>query len=229
MLSLLAGLLLATPALATDLEKIDRRLVKEPVYQDQPRYLLLVLGAQAQTRLWLVLDGHTLYVDRNGNGDLTEPGERFVPKDKDVDYPLTFEVGEIGPGDGSGPAGKLMVKMDKTESELTVDIPGQLQLLWNGKQFAESVATAPIVHFYGPRHMVLDSISRQKPGLLQRGGKRNQIYTRIITPSLGAEASVLAHYNDNPDKIHPIAEVEFPSRSPGGPPIRQKLELTTRC
>jgi hypothetical protein len=27
----------------------------------------------------LVLDGTTLYVDRNGNGDLTEPGERLQP------------------------------------------------------------------------------------------------------------------------------------------------------
>ena len=30
---------------------------------------------EAQTRVWIVQDGDTLYVDRNGNGDLTEPGE----------------------------------------------------------------------------------------------------------------------------------------------------------
>ncbi len=27
---------------------------------------------------WLVRDGDTLYVDRNGNGDLTEPGEKVA-------------------------------------------------------------------------------------------------------------------------------------------------------
>src|SRR5262249_3777467 len=42
-----------------------------------PRYCLLVFGPEAKTRIWLVLDGSVLYVDRNGNGDLTDKGERF--------------------------------------------------------------------------------------------------------------------------------------------------------
>jgi len=29
--------------------------------------------------VWLVLDGDALYVDRNGNGDLTDPDERMLP------------------------------------------------------------------------------------------------------------------------------------------------------
>jgi hypothetical protein len=59
---------------------------KEPKYQNQPRYSLLVFGAKRQTRVWLVLDGNVLYVDRNGNGDLTEPEKRILvakPKDDD--------------------------------------------------------------------------------------------------------------------------------------------------
>jgi hypothetical protein len=52
---------------------------KEPLYQKEPRYALLVLGPQREQRVWMVLDGTTLYVDRNGNGDLTEPDKRLVP------------------------------------------------------------------------------------------------------------------------------------------------------
>src|SRR5262249_28937231 len=75
----LTVVLLALPpiAAATDLKKVDRSIVKEPAYvTKQPRYCLLVFGPQATTRVWLVADGDFLYVDRNGNGDLTDPGER---------------------------------------------------------------------------------------------------------------------------------------------------------
>jgi hypothetical protein len=67
----------AVTAAAADLTKIDRTIAKEPVYQNQPKYCLLVFGPDAKTRVWLVIDGDVLYVDRNGNGDLTEQGERL--------------------------------------------------------------------------------------------------------------------------------------------------------
>jgi hypothetical protein len=53
--------------------------VKEPAYRHEPRYALLVFGPDCEQRVWMVLDGTTLYVDRNGNGDLTEPNERVEP------------------------------------------------------------------------------------------------------------------------------------------------------
>ncbi len=52
---------------------------KEPKYQNEPRYALLAFGPKREQRVWLVLDGGALYVDRNANGDLTEPGERLEP------------------------------------------------------------------------------------------------------------------------------------------------------
>jgi hypothetical protein len=68
--------LLAAPSLAMDLTTLDRSLRKEPVYQSKtPKYCLLVFGPEARTRIWLVLDGDRLFVDRNGNGDLTDDGE----------------------------------------------------------------------------------------------------------------------------------------------------------
>jgi hypothetical protein len=72
---------LAAPIHAgVDLTKVDRSIAKEPTYNSKaPKYCLLVLGPEAKTRVWLVLDGDTLYVDRNANGELTEPGERIKP------------------------------------------------------------------------------------------------------------------------------------------------------
>src|SRR5437899_1402448 len=66
------------PAAATDLTEIPRVILKEPAYAGTPKYCLLVFGKEADTRIWLVLDGNTLYVDRNGNGDLTDIGEKLT-------------------------------------------------------------------------------------------------------------------------------------------------------
>lgn len=77
----LAAFLFAPGAAAAadpDLKKVDRTITKEPAYvSKQPQYCLLVFGPKATSRVWLVIDGDFLYIDRNGNGDLTEPGERM--------------------------------------------------------------------------------------------------------------------------------------------------------
>ncbi len=96
----LAASWLAASLAFADPPKIDRTIGKEPVYQTKaPRYGLLVFGPEGKDRVWLVLDGDTLYVDRNGNGDLTEPGEKIAAqKNADRDpamYSYTFEVGDL--------------------------------------------------------------------------------------------------------------------------------------
>lgn len=73
---------LADQTRAVDLAKIDRSLRKEPAYESkQPQYCLLVFGPEAKTRVWVVLDGDGLYLDRNGNGDLTDSGERIAAQE----------------------------------------------------------------------------------------------------------------------------------------------------
>ena len=99
MRSLLAVLLVASAAGAADPPKIDRALGKEPKYAGKPVYCLLAFGPDAKHRVWLVRDGDTLYVDKNGNGDLTDPGEAVAKakprKGREDDDGKTFEVGDI--------------------------------------------------------------------------------------------------------------------------------------
>ena len=72
-----------------DLSKLDRTIGNEPKYtSDQPLYGLVVIGSSASTRVWMVLDKteadnehyDVLYVDRNGNGDLTDAREKITKK-----------------------------------------------------------------------------------------------------------------------------------------------------
>src|SRR5437899_1014523 len=99
-LGLLALAVLAanySAAAAADLDKIERRIAREPAYKTKPKYCLLVFGPQANSRVWLVQDGDTLYVDRNGNGDFTEKDKQVVTKTAGDNY-RTFEAGDIHDG-----------------------------------------------------------------------------------------------------------------------------------
>jgi hypothetical protein len=59
-------------------------IVKEPTYTATPSYALLVFGEDVKHQSWLVMDGErTLYLDRNGDGDLTGPDEQ-IPLTKDA-------------------------------------------------------------------------------------------------------------------------------------------------
>jgi hypothetical protein len=87
----------ATAVSAADLSQIPRTIAKEPAYQGRPKYCLLVFGPEAAHRVWLVLDGDTLYVDRNGNGDLTEPGEKIAAEKGEgvTEGNYNFPVGDV--------------------------------------------------------------------------------------------------------------------------------------
>ena len=91
-----------TLAAAADLTKIDRTIAKEPAYESKPKYCLLVFGSDAKTRIWLVLDGDRLYVDRNGNGDLTDDGEGLVAARKTLSSAGKGRVWQVGDVAASG-------------------------------------------------------------------------------------------------------------------------------
>jgi hypothetical protein len=95
-----AALFVTCLASAADLKGVSRSIRKQPEYRSQPKYCLLVFGASVEDRVWLVLDGDTLYVDRNGNGDLTEPGERIQsPAFSASDHPAHQRERSIETGD----------------------------------------------------------------------------------------------------------------------------------
>jgi hypothetical protein len=127
--SLLALALLSccsAPGTAADLSKIDRTIKKEPAYKNKPKYCLLVFGPQAEHRVWLVLDGDSLYVDKNGNGDLTEEGECIkAPTFKPSTHPAHAQERSIEIGDLSA-EGLTHTKfvVSQTEYRRKVDTSG---------------------------------------------------------------------------------------------------------
>src|SRR5262249_15995750 len=109
----------------------------------------------AKTRVWLVLDGETLYIDRSGNGDLTEKGGRVEKKKGKL---AQFEAGDILDVDGKTKHTNVIVMQQTEEGEtltfVTAMVGGKHMFmagLDSGGllQFAEKPQDAPIIHFGG--------------------------------------------------------------------------------
>jgi RNA polymerase sigma factor (sigma-70 family) len=272
------------PALAVDLAKIDRTTRKEPAYQSKsPKYCLLVFGPKAETRIWLVLDlvskpseadaaKNALYVDRKGNGDLTEPGARVActmraqqgyitsfTRKPYVTYVPHFEVGAIVERDGK-----------TRHADLTLDVgtyvqdyrPCSLSMKVNGSRlhsaggqllrFADRPQDAPIIHFNGPLTMRVnmetgvlhvpisyddDSPERRRwieehpPSYeerkLIRGGS-SSLYAQLGTQGLGRGTFVALSADVVPENVHPVAEIEFPTKDPKKPPLISRVVVKQR-
>jgi hypothetical protein len=140
---------------APDLTKIERQIRKEPAYTGkQPLYGLYVFGPKAATRVWAVLDKSdetnaiydVLYFDRNANGDLTEPDERFTG-------PGRFKVGTFT-DPVTGDVHKNLTISRNTEGSVFISVSWKGEELIRGGYaeepgpycvFGESPATAPIL------------------------------------------------------------------------------------
>jgi hypothetical protein len=150
-LSFLAALVMAgdltITAWGADLTKIDRRIAKEPGYRNKPKYCLLVLGPETKTRVWLVIDGDVLYVDRNGNGDLTEKGKR-VPASKPNNAYAPGDITE--PGRGVKHTGLRITPQTDGRMVVSLMTEGKCRQRSGSVAFAGRPKEAPIIHFHGP-------------------------------------------------------------------------------
>jgi hypothetical protein len=238
---------------AVDLAKIDRSLRTEPTYESEhPQYCLLVFGPQAKTRVWVVLDGDVLYLDRNGNGDLTDPGEQIAAKEvyrnlkerPDVEVLREFErncwkAGEepvltCGPEVQWFYINQLVPRADwhdqtwvKSWQEKPFDFAVTTKT--GGAQrarlrFATSSQEAPILHFDGPPRFVISNDYGQRPF---RSGEPCHLAVELHTQ--GLNATVRTDYFEAPESVHPVADIEFPPGRPGDDPIRVRVQLKERC
>lgn len=206
------------PAPAADLTKIDRTIAKEPVYASKvPKYCLLVFGPEAKTRVWAVLDGDVLYVDRNANGDLTEPGERLeLTKGTEK-----FLVPDVTEPDGRKHTCLHVTPVRGDRVHLYVRIDGK-HSWWVGfggqqPQLAARPKDAPIIHFDGPL-----TLGRFQP---RTRGEAGRDLLSLGTPGLGDGTFAAANVAMIPKDVKLVADLEFPSKAPGGKPITTRIAL----
>jgi hypothetical protein len=194
---------------------------------------LLALGPKAETRVWLVLDGDVFYIDRNGNGDLTEPTER-VPiehktreADDDGQAFFTTPLFEEEVTDRRGRR-RLDVSFghsaDYRQAGCTVVVrEGQLPRIGEAV-LADRPQHAAVLHLDGPLSLRL--AEPEGPPLVRGKGPKDLC---VCVGTFGRNAAVLVQNKAVPADAHPLAEIEFPSKQPGGKPVHVKVLLDGRC
>ncbi len=166
-------------------------IVREPVYHSTPKYTVLAIGPERRKMLWTVadLDSSLVYVDFNGNGDLTETEEavrlRETTKIGDTRNWLAT-ISEISDGDDVHTNFKL--KFSRTGEE----VKGVFSMmLWGWDEstidadlipltLPTNAAGAPVVHFNGPLFMGPYRSQTDLPA-----GKEVDFYSQVGTPGDG--------------------------------------------
>src|SRR5262249_32743381 len=123
---------------------------------------------KAEKRMWLVIDGETLYVDRNGNGDLTEKDEQVAGEKPHAPDILEFHAGPFVEADGKTKHSDLYVNQyfarqygHLVNTVGVMEVHGAQGQTTNGEDgcaFAEAAKDAPIIHINGPLTLVLHSV-----------------------------------------------------------------------
>jgi hypothetical protein len=230
-LLMLLGAALAAPA--ADLAKIERAVGKEPTYGGKPKYGLLAFGPEAKARVWLVRAGDLLYVDRNGNGDLTEAGE-CCKSSETRDWGgnggvwRVFRVGVVN-ADSKTPYELYLEEKDGAvcitsmfESAGAVGLAQCAGHYRRGKlELAGRAQDAPIVHFNGP--LTLDACDLQPSG---KNREQSRLTIFVGTPGLGTDTFAMLRPAEKP---LPAAELSIPHQQAGKAPVRVPVEFQAGC
>jgi len=225
---IITSLLLAGAASGIDLASLDRTIGKEPSYQTKPGYSLLVFGPEARTQVWLVQDGEKIYVDRNANGDLTEPGEKIdatkVRAGNSSYRDKKYEIGAITPADKTGPHTDFEVTaygegVGPWNYVLKLKVNGKLQQFAGWKPiFKENPQKALVFHFGGP--LFAQPIRYAKFSLKE---KKPELHLRFATHGMGEFSTVSLGYEAIPQDVEPVALIEWPGSK------TETVKLLSRC
>lgn len=212
---------------------IDRAIVKEPTYQSTPKYSLITFGKSGGARVWMVEDGNRLFVDKNGNGDLTDDGPPIQPGNvRHLDasrWDFEYSLDAITPPDGSRHTSFILRRWNYNDKEdsygLSLSVNGRLPMYsgWFGTFWSTNRAQAPVMHFGGPF----------TPRLLRRKeftiGERNQrLSLCFLNPGSGPGAESRLSIEALPKFVVPQISIEWPIAA-GGAPLRTSYALTQRC
>lgn len=231
----LAAVLAASPLIAVDYDHVDRSIAKEPKYQSgKPEYALLLFGSEAKQHVWVVVDGDVVYLDRNGDGDLTAADERFETSKDCHDV-------EIAAPDGKTRYVITGLGIHREQSPPTlmayVEIHGPLKY----KQYCDAELhatkdTAAIAHFHGPLAIGPITINWLVPpqSVITTGGKPEEVRALIGTMSARHKCWVVVVTHEGSacsfgEGIRPQVRVEFSPKDPRGAAVVKDYPLDEFC
>jgi hypothetical protein len=205
------------------------------------KYAWLVFGPTAKVRVLITVVGDTITLQQFAGEMPTGPKEQF----KDQGQPL-----EVTLADADGVATYVIVKCaspalgtprtKETPAALFVNVvvKGPIQYgQYCDIPLAADLSTAPVSHFHGPLAIGPVTVNWEVPSdlTLCRGEAGTDLRAHLGTMDAkhGCWVVVKTHERDEKclfaDGVRPFADIEFPSKNAGDPPIKRRYVLDQFC
>ena len=214
-------------------DSLHPQLVRQPEYSGTPRYCVIAIGPQRDKQMWVAIDKHTLYVDLNANGDLTEPDEQ-IEGEVEMEFKGTtyvnFFIGTVEHESilHSDANVRAAITEDDVRASVTMFLDGFVESANNSHilsmQMNPDMSLAPVVHFGGPVSMGL----YHEPQAVVVG-EEMEFYAMVGTPGDGIGTLTALSHADIPKEISPKVEFVFPHQDATQPDIEVTAYLTERC
>lgn len=211
----------------------DRTILKEPKYQSSPKYSLITLGDSGDMKVWMVEDGKRLFVDKNGNGDLTDDGPPIEPSSvRKMDaarWDFQYVIPALTLTNGSRHTNFVLRRWNYGDPEdsygLSLSVNDQMPMYagWFGTFWSTNPATAPVIHFGGP---FTPQMLRRKEFTI--GESHQRLSLCFINPGSGPGAVSRLSIDALSSFVVPKLTIEWPTAA-GAAPLRTSHLLSERC
>jgi hypothetical protein len=206
--------------------------INEPVYVGPKiQYCWLVFGPESKLRILVRRNGNAIAVDADGNGSFGWKEQFASSKDcKDIiiadpDGKTNYRISQVD-----------FIHFDKTpwcNCTFDVEIQGSIVYIQEGTvDMGEQSQRAPEVHFNSG---LLSFDNQPDPCLLSKiyNAKGDQNYKYCLNVRLGTNKVYIPGIVNGKrvfsEGVCPVAEIEFPPRNPGDPPIKKQYALDRFC
>lgn len=204
------------------------------------RYAWLAFGPSADVRVLVTVAGDTITLQRFADGQPVGPRERFEDRGQPLEVTLadpdgvtTYTIRKCA----SPPPAVHPRQGTPDELFVNVEIGGAVAYRQYGDAFlSREVDKAPTSHFHGPLAVALDAVVLGgEASLVFRRGAETDLRAIVGTRDNGRGCWVVVKSHDGennclfPVGVRPVADVEFPPREAGGPPVRRRYVLDQFC
>ena len=204
----------------------------------QPQYCWLLFGRNAEASVLVCLRGKEVSFDHYANGKPTGRRDRLQTDAENANISIADPDGKtcyvitrfFAPEVPAGAHAELMIYVE-------VSGPISYRQYCDVQELADDPEKAPLSHFHGPLTAEVRKTNfRIYPGLcLKRGDKPTDMFAVVGT--MDAEKGCWVVVNSQgenservfPDDVHPVVDVEFPSRGEADRPIRRRYPLDKVC
>lgn len=201
-------------------------------------YCWLLFGSEPKARILVRCDGAAISIDANGNGRF-EPNERFARvedcKSLEIVSPskgATYTITNIGYRRMNAPPwarvsfyvdiGGAREYRELGEAEMSTTQGDAVEVPFDG----HLVVRAPYEEYFR-----LSSKPRD-PLRIQKGGQPSMLQVDVGTFNARSGAAVCPNRGRTsafPPGVHPVADIQFPPKRHGDPPVRKQYPLDGFC